>query len=183
MTTTPCRYVYRVNATNEITFVSPEWLEFAIENGALSLTQSKVVGTSIWRFVTGDSTRRLYEELFRRLRVHRAELAIPFNCDSPTVVRDMTLTLRALGAGSIELEGRLNSTRERQPISLLDPYIERMAGTVSICSLCRKVQLASDWISVEEAVVRKRWLTSTPLPQLDEALCPICEALAVQSTS
>jgi hypothetical protein len=131
------RYVYRIDASDTITFVSPEWLRFAEENEAPELTEAAVIGKTIWRFITGIETRILYEDLFGGLRARRSEIIIPFQCDSPTVIRRMSLTLRSLGTGGIECEGRLLQVKTREPVAILSRWAARSDESIQICSLCR----------------------------------------------
>jgi hypothetical protein len=170
------RYVYRIDKNDRIGFVNSDWLQFAQENDAAQLTSAQVLGTCVWDHVTGSVTRRLYEELFRLLRTGRVERQLPFNCDSPTIVRNMTLTIRTMGGGALELEGTLVRTQARQPASILDCRTPRTDERVAICSLCRAVLVGNDWVTVDDAIGRRRWFAGSRLPQLEESICPACEA-------
>jgi hypothetical protein len=170
-------YSYRINSEDQIVYVNREWLQFAKENDAPDLTESTVLGTKIWRYVKGDETRRLYSELFFNLRNNKKELTLPFNCDSPHLIRNMILTLRALGSGSIELECRLSSVQKREYVGIFDSRVERTDYFVRICSICRKFHVDGEWLSVTDVLGRKRWFTSVPLPQLEESLCSSCECM------
>jgi hypothetical protein len=171
---TPNRYVYRIDESDVITHVSPQWLEFAETNEAPELTADNVLGKPIWHFITGPSTRTFYEALYRNLRFRRSEIMIPFRCDSPTVIRQMTLTLRPLGAGTIECEGRLDHTQTREPITILFRWAARSDEKIPICSLCRRLDLNGEWVEVREAVVRRRFFNNVPVPRLEETVCPTC---------
>ena len=173
------QFSYRINAEDQITHVSPEWLQFAQENDAPALTENTVIGSKIWLYITGDATRRLYDELFSSLRRDKTELAFPFNCDSPVLIRNMTLTLRSIGGGSIEFNCRLNSVQERNYVGLFDRRMERREESVRICSLCRKIHVDGDWVSLSNVIGRKRWFTSVPLPQLEESVCSSCERISL----
>ncbi|MGC4063660.1 MAG: hypothetical protein QM784_03250 [Polyangiaceae bacterium] len=170
--------VYRIDSKDRIVHVGGQWQGFAEENGAPHLEASRVVGTSLWSFVAGEDVRRLYMELFRTLRSERRVLIVPFNCDSPTVVRHMTLKMQSLSGGDIELEGRLTSTRERPPVHLLDCERRRAERHIPICSFCRRVPDREEWLALESAVVRKRLLAGDQAPALKETVCPECEAVA-----
>jgi hypothetical protein len=178
MTSAVTTYLYRIDSTDAITFVSPAWLQFAQDNDAPELNAKNVLGSSLWTHVTGEHTRRLYALLFNSLRASRQESAIPFNCDSPTTVRHMTLTLRGLAGGAIELEGRVNLTQERPYTPLLDRRATRSDATVAICSVCRRLQIDDAWVAVDKAIGRQRWLTSVSVPKLDESLCPMCHGMS-----
>lgn len=178
------RYIYRVDGTDQITFVNSEWLEFARENSAPELTEPLVLGSSIWKFITGAETRLLYESLFSHLRAKNNEVAVPFHCDSPTVIRKMELTLRSMPHGGIEFEGRLLEARERAYAPILDRGVPRTAEEVVICSLCRRILVAQgEWNELEAAIVRLRLFARAIMPRLNEHVCPQCRDHAIQDTT
>jgi len=166
--------VYRIDAADTITFVGPEWLRFAVENEAPELTEAAVVGRPIWSFITGEETRRLYAELFRDLRVRPTEITIPFRCDSPTVVRHMSLDLRSHGGGELELEGRLLHAATREPVDVLSRRAERSAESLPICSLCRRLFVQGEWVDAGTAIVRRRLFNAAAVPRLAETVCEAC---------
>ena len=168
------RYLYRIDARDRIEHVNADWLRFAEDNDAPELCLPDVIGSVIWDHVTGMATQSLYRELFQRMRLGRLEVAIPFNCDSPTVVREMTLTLRSLSGGVIELEGRLNRVQSRERVNILERRTMRGTEAVAICSLCRKISLDDGWMTIEEAIGRRRWFTVSESPQLEGSLCSVC---------
>jgi hypothetical protein len=177
-TMTGNRYLYRVDATDRITSVSKDWLAFALENDAAHLTERLVLGSSVWDYVSGADVIRLYRELFLSVRARHAELEIPFNCDAPDLIRNMTLTLRSLPGGAIELESRVLTVVKRPPVLLLQHSVERSEQCVQICSLCRCLNLDGEWIPIGSALSLRRWLTALPVPRLQESLCSNCEMLA-----
>jgi hypothetical protein len=176
MAESPDRYVYRIDASDTITFVNPEWLRFAEENEAPELTEAAVMGKPIWGFITGIETRILYKDLFGGLRTRRSEIIIPFRCDSPTVIRHMSLTLRSLGAGGIECEGRLLQVETRDPVAILSRWAARSDDSIQICSLCRRLMIQGAWIEVSVAIVRRRLFSIAPVPRLEETVCPTCRS-------
>ena len=171
---TPSYFAYRIDRADVISFVSPEWVQFALANEAPQLTEGNVVGKPIWDFIAGKEVRTLYESLFRNLRSRRGEIAIPFQCDAPSLVRYMTLTLRSLHSGGIECEGRLDRTEPREAVAILSRGVARSKDSIPICSLCRRLSVFEEWLEVRAAIVRKRLFTATALPRLEETLCPEC---------
>jgi hypothetical protein len=174
MTEPPERYVYGIDASDTISFVSPEWLRFAQDNQAPELTEPAVVGKPIWQFITGAETRVLYEDLFRGLRARPSEIIVPFRCDSSTVIRHMSLTLRSRSSGGIECEGRLLQAEVREPIDILSRWVARSDASVPICSLCRRLLVGEDWTEAGVAIVRARLFCTVPVPRLAETVCPTC---------
>jgi hypothetical protein len=171
----PSYYVYRIDGSDVVSFVSPEWVRFAQSNEAPELTAEQVVGKPIWHFVAGKEARTLYEQLYASLRSRRADISIPFRCDAPAQIRQMTLTLRSLGAGGIECEGRLDRIEARESVAALSRHGPRSEESISICSLCRRVSVFDEWMEIRAAIVRKRLFGAMPLPRLDENVCPDCK--------
>lgn len=166
--------VYRIDASDTITYVNPEWIRFAEANDAPDLTADAVVGKSIWSFINGVDTQSLYKELFRNLRSHPSEIIIPFRCDSPKIIRHMSLTLGSLRAGGIECEGRILQQEVRKPVALLSKWAARSRESIEICSLCRRLSVRGKWMEVTEAIVRRRLFNTNPVPRLEETVCLEC---------
>ena len=90
------RFDYALDGSDVIVSLGEAWLRFARENGAPELCRESVVGRSLWEYVTGDTTRQLYQAIFRRVRDRGETLVLPFRCDSPERFRFMEL---AIGCG------------------------------------------------------------------------------------
>jgi hypothetical protein len=176
-TETPSYYVYRIDASDVLSFVSPEWVHFAQSNEAPELTEANVVGKPIWDFITGEVARTLYGSLFSNLRSRRGEMAIPFRCDAPSAVRHMTLTLRSMNGRAIECEGRLDRIEPREPVAILSRGVARSQDSIPICSLCRRMAIFEEWLEVRAAIVRKRLFNAMSLPRLEETVCPECKCV------
>jgi hypothetical protein len=171
------RYVYVLDALDRITFVSPEWLRFAQANEAPELTEARVVGKPIWDFIAGTDSCNFYAAIYHNLRYRGFAITIPFRCDSPTVVRQMSLTLRPLPAGAIECEGILLQAKTREPITILFRWVARSDESIPICSLCRRLSVLGEWMELREAVIRKRLVNIAPVPRLEETVCPTCNCI------
>jgi hypothetical protein len=169
---------YRIDARDRITFVSPAWIAFALNNGAPELTGERVLGKSLWGFVADKETRHLYGLLFKKVRRDRRVITLPFNCDSPMLRRYMELAISALPDGAIALAGHLLREESRKPARLLDPMAERSESFLRMCSWCKRVDAgANDWIEVEDAIRRLTLFSSSVLPQLTHGICPTCRSL------
>jgi hypothetical protein len=170
-------FTYRIDAADAITYVGEAWLLFAADNEAPELTREVVLGQPIWRFIAGEETSRLYREIVLTLRQSRAEATIPFRCDSPTVIRQMALTLRSLPDGGVEFEGRLLSATTRPPVAVFSRWAERSEAVLPICSLCRLIRAPDGWLEAAQAVATGRLFNATPVPRLEETVCPSCNGL------
>jgi len=58
--------VWTIDRENVITSVGGDWDAFAESNDAASLCGSSVVGRSLFDFISGEETQRIYRLLLRR---------------------------------------------------------------------------------------------------------------------
>src|SRR4051812_35162207 len=78
----PETYVYRITPDDVIEFVNDSWLRFAVANDAPRLVP-EVLGSSLWKHISGPQVVHLSRELLTRVRASRCEVYLPFRCDSP----------------------------------------------------------------------------------------------------
>lgn len=171
-------YAYAIDRDDIVSSVSDDWLEFARENRASSLTRDHVVGASLWKFIAGLETRLLYEGLFRRVRRSAEIIELPFRCDSPDRFRFMRLALAPGTEDSIECEGILLREQERPYYSILDRVFPRSQERLTMCSLCKRIH-AFDlrWLELEDAIHQLDLFDSAQLPEIDYAVCDECAAV------
>jgi hypothetical protein len=170
---------YAVDGDDIIVSVGDDWLKFARDNGAPELSRNSVIGHSLWEYVSGNSTRELYEVIFRRARDERRTLVLPFRCDSPDRFRFMQLAIESGEGPELRLTGRLLREQPRPYLKLLDRLVTRSSDPLGICSVCLRVQiLDTTWVEAQEAVERLRLFDSVELPLLDFRVCGDCVEIA-----
>jgi hypothetical protein len=177
--------VYRLDARDVITRVNAAWRAFATENGAPALA-ARAVGTSLWAHVDGAETRRLYRAVHAAVRRSGRPVTLPFRCDAPAEQRWMTLTVRPLGGGHLQVVSALVRRAAQARVPLLDPAAPRGAGQLVMCSWCKRVRLDADdanadagW--VDASAVRPHGIpdgAGAPwrAPRLVHDVCPGCAA-------
>jgi hypothetical protein len=176
------KYRYAVNANDAITSVSPLWLAFARENGASQLTCEAVMGRSLWDFIDGVETTRLYKAIVQRVRTSILRVMVPFRCDSPTLRRYMRLEITRQPEGSVQFDGVLERVEPTTRLNLLDPAFPRSRATLTLCSCCKRALVEPyGWLEIEDVAVRLHLLEEKNAPQLRSAVCPECLAAAYVS--
>ncbi len=169
-------YVHRIDAGLCISFVCPEWLAFASENGYDTSAQAEL-GRPLFSAIVDEETRHLYKVLIQRARSSRHPLEFSYRCDSPDRRRWMRMQMRYLAdSDEVEFASRLLRTEERphMPLIALDhkrPVSERM---LSMCSWCKSVLAEQAWVEVEEAVRQLRIFASDAMPRISHGICPDC---------
>ena len=119
-------------------------MSFARDNGGEPLTEASVLGTSLWKYVSGAEVRHVYGHLFRRGR-SGAAMAFPFRCDSPTIRRFHEMRMGSLEAGEIEVSCYLLREEQRAtgPMALLDTGVPRGTELITMCGLVLEVPEAA----------------------------------------
>jgi len=169
------RFVYCVDAKNELSSVNPDWVSFAEENGAQQLKPDAVVGRPLLSFVEGMEAKHLYGILMARVREHQRVLEVPFRCDAPSVRRFMRLRVSPLEDSGLEFVGWIVREEQRKSVALTDASAMRSDEFLGICSWCKKVRVDSAWVEAEEAIERLRLFQSPEQPRLTHGICPSCD--------
>lgn len=169
-------YAYRVDATGILTDVSPNWDAFALANDGSHLVAKYVVGRPLLDFITDDTTRLIYALVFERLSSRTEPLKFPFRCDSPDKRRSMEMTLQPLPEGGLRLESRVLYVERRPPVAVLDARAERGDGLLRMCSWCKRVEVAREWVELERYVADSGVMSAPKPPRVTHGMCPSCSA-------
>ena len=171
-------YDYAIDRSNVIESVSDAWLDFAQKNGAPELTREKVIGRSLWEFVSSSDTLSFYHALFHRVRSKDIEVDIPFRCDSPDLLRFMVLNLRPGPNSGLKLSGRLLREEKRTHVPLINEFIGAGEQRFVMCSLCKRVNAFGSWLEPEEAVKRFHVFETVHAADVQHGMCDQCQELA-----
>lgn len=169
------RYRYRVDAADKIVWVDALWLAFAQENGAAELVEDFVLGRSLWDFVSGEDTRRLYFEIHARARSSDRPVVLPFRCDSPSLQRHMRLKITRESGGQLFYESLLVRAVPQRCLQVLDSEQPRSNTFLLMCSCCKRSFVEPmGWLSVEDVSVRLGLFDTQKVPELRHTICPEC---------
>jgi hypothetical protein len=169
------RLTYRINPDDIIEFVNDAWVRFALENGTPSLSQG-VIGSSLWKYISGPQVVHLSRELLARVRESHCEATVPFRCDSPTMRRFMRMKILPLGKSKVEFGTWIEREEPyRQPIQLLDPTIAKgQEKLLRMCAWCKKIDVAGSWHEIEDAIGRLRLFDDLAIPAITHGMCDDC---------
>ncbi len=169
-------FLYRIDAKDRITYVNPEWSDFARENQAEHLSRpGAVIGLTLWEFITDASTRHLLRLFLRRIRHSFDSVTIPFRCDSPGIRRFMESSIVPLQDQSVEFRCRVLREEIRPPIVLLLRRNETSDRIIMMCSWCKRIKVPRlGWVNIEEALVVSRLFNRHPMPGVSHGICPQC---------
>lgn len=164
---------YRLNGRDEIVFVNDAWNVFASANAGEHLTEARVLGQSLWRFVTDGPTRVLYSTVLARVRDGRSAKFV-FRCDSPDCRRLLEMEVAAAPGGLAEFRVRTISEEVRPPQPLLDADRPHTEELLRMCGWCKKVDLGDRWAEVEEAAASLGLFERPLLPHVTHGICGPC---------
>lgn len=177
------------------------WNAFAKANGGESLCDGNgVLGCSVFSFVTGPAVAELYRRWFDAVLHGRAPRSrVLTRCDSPTVQRELMVTITPLVGSHGRIEAMLFQSQTlseeiRPKISLFDFAAERrrLSGqpalpVLAMCSYCQNVRFpagSSDDIGTWMSAERYYQQGGATDVRISHGICPDCfarETLALAS--
>lgn len=169
---------YRLDAADRLVDVDDTWDDFARANDAPELVRTAVLGRRIWEFVVDESTRAVYELLFRRTRATGQTLRFPLRCDAPDRLRLLDVEITPAGGDSLVIRTQLVREEPRSPLPLLDRRVPRSDARLEVCAWCARLRLpASDlWVALEHGCATLRLFEQARLPEVNHGMCPRCLA-------
>jgi len=167
--------LYELNARDEISSVSEEWLRFALANGGEPLGAAQILGRLLWDFIGDLETQHIYRLLHRRVRAGGAPVRLCFRCDAPDRRRLLDLGISAGSESGLIYRVRTLKEQERQPMALLEHDHPRSEHFVTICAWCERVAVpAHGWLEIEAAIAVLPALAEPRPPQLTHGVCEGC---------
>lgn len=172
-------YCYAIDEQDRLTHLSDDWLSFAAENNAAELTESSLLGHSLWEYIEGQDTILLYKKLFERVRETQQQQCLPFRCDAPIFERHMRMNIVPQPSGSIHFDCVIVKVRIVPAVHLLEPTQRRSADCLHMCSFCKRVEVPPlGWLEVAEVVGRMHLFRAEQMPKVQQTVCPLCRERA-----
>ena len=166
---------YRLNERDEIVFVNEAWDAFAARNSGGHLSSARVLGRPLWDFITDQATELLYRDVLARIRAGRL-VRFVFRCDSADCRRRLEMEVSGGPGNGAEFRVRTLSEEARPPQSLFDPDRPHAEDLLRVCGWCKKVDVGSHWVEVEEAVSVLGLFERPLLPGVTHGICESCFA-------
>jgi hypothetical protein len=168
-------FIWIIDDADKIVHVNEDWLAFAGENNAPQLTASLVLDQPIWRFIQGQETSYLYNQIFSRVRAGRSPVKFPFRCDSPDCRRFMEMKLALLPGDAIQFMAQMFREEWRDPVDLLDASRDRTREFVKVCSWCKRIDIPGrSWGEIEAAITALDLFGHHSMPRMTHTICDSC---------
>lgn len=135
---------YTVDRNDRITAVDQGWDRFALENGGADACAAQVVGARLVDAISGDPVRMFMTAILMRVRASGQAETIPYRCDSDTVKRYYTMTVRPLPDGSVRVEHDLHHDEPGAVTVRVRPAATGTRGVMR-CSLCCRIDEGAGW--------------------------------------
>jgi len=161
------RVYYRIDAHDRIVDVDEEWERIACEGPRTC--RHEVVGQDLFDFVVGDATRMYLTAAFMAARTTGTDRIHTYRCDTPTLKREMRMTVHPEEDGGITVRHELiRSTPLKSPRHFVT---DEQAGWLR-CSVCLRLRhpRAGLWLSPESA----RALGADPV-RVTYGVCARCD--------
>ncbi len=171
-------YIYTIDENDKIVEVSPNWADFARENGGKEdILPPLLYELPLWKYIADAETRYLYHLLIDNIRKGAMEFTVPIQCDSPDLKRFIQIRMQSLPENKIRFTSTIIKTQPREALLLLDPQRAQDQSLVRICSFCKKIDIGHEtWVETEEAVLHLHLLEKDKMPGLTHGVCPSCYA-------
>jgi hypothetical protein len=166
--------VYRIDGEGMIRYVNEQWDVFANENDGGNVVSSRVLGQSIWPFLSDATVRDLYQRMTRVAAGGRT-ITFQYRCDSPLALRILKMTIRPVAHGQVEFASLLKRRVDRARLALLDSRQARSGRLLRICGWCHRVAAGSGrWIELEDAAQTLGLFMDATIPTLTHGICDGC---------
>ena len=166
--------VYCIDRDNRLCSFNDEWDCFALTNKSAGIVAEKLLGSNLLDHISDDTLRYLTEQLIDKVRKEAVIINLPMRCDSPDVMREMSIGLSPGDSGEVRFVVKLLRSELREPVAFLDPEVERRDEFLSLCSWCKRVSHEGAWKSLDDAIRVLSLLEAERPPKITHSLCPDC---------
>jgi hypothetical protein len=172
---------YSIDASDRLTQVDDEWLPFAADNDAASLTPDAVLGRSLYSFIGDITTTHLWKKILVNVRNGRL-LDLTVRCDSSRLRRIIRIRASADPDGGVTFETSCLSVVSRDPVPI--PTATLSGGPQTLCSWCQRIRLPDlTWVPLEEGISRLNLFGGSIPSLISHGICDDCFARALAPAS
>ncbi len=140
---------YRIDATDRIVAVNPEWAQFARDNDAPDLAVLPL-DQPLWSYVTDPHLAMLWKSLVERVRASGQSVRVPFRCDAPWARRWLVMTLDAEPHDVVRFCSTLLREEPREHLAILDAHTARdlSLAPLRMCAWCNRCHDGTAWVEL-----------------------------------
>ncbi len=165
--------VYRIDASDRISFVDARFHVFAHDNDWLDSRAQLLLGSCLWDHISDRRTQQIYRDLVAKVRRTDLPVTVPLRCDTPELRRFLELRIRHLGGGTVEFASSVLRLEPRPPVRLLVAVVPRSEKLIVMCSWCKRMA-TPEWLEVEAAIAKLNLFDAAVFPAITHGICEEC---------
>jgi hypothetical protein len=165
--------VYDLDVALHVVAVDEAWAGFAVANGAPDLQPPRCLGKSVLGAIADPTTALVYRRLFDRVQLRAEPVRFGIRCDSPVQRRFLEFEIGPR-PGGFRVHSTVVRTEPRHAQELLTSGRFDDGTVLQMCGWCKRVDVAGEWVEVEEAVRRLSLFDRDVLPRVAHTMCEEC---------
>ena len=165
---------YLLDRDNRVTRLCPQWSGVARERMAAALDDEMVIGRSVWDFVHGGATLRLYDALLSHARRTGRRVQFAYRGDSPDAIRYMRMTLLPGPRGAVRFRSELLHEQSRQRAVYFTHAVYPRHPELLQCGLCQKIEHQGRWYTLAEALAYTDAIDELMPTEVGDTVCDSC---------
>lgn len=165
---------YLLSPNDRIERVCDAWSQAAALRMGERLHGEQVLGRSIWEFINGGPTQRLYDALYRHVRATGRGVGFGYRGDSPGAIRYMHMHIIPGPAGRVHLRSELLHEQSRGRAIYFVHVDYRRHPALLQCSLCQRLNANGRWYTVSEALEHTGLIDALLPVEVGDTVCNCC---------
>ncbi len=165
---------YRLDRNDRVAQVCPHWSAAARERMAVGLDDEYVLGRSLWDFIHGGATQRLYDALLHHARTTGRKIAFNYRGDSPGAIRYMRMVLVPGQGGSVRFRSELLHDQPRRREIYFTHVAYPARPDLLQCGLCQKLDHLGRWHTVDEIINYTDAIDDLFPTEVGDTICDSC---------
>lgn len=164
--------IYEIDATNRLVVWNDAWAQFARENDAPDLVAP--AQQLLWKYFQNHALIYLYNQLVEKVRQTQTALQFDYRCDSADRRRYLRLRVEPMAASHVRFRSQLLREEIREPIPWEGVEGEDRGDVLTMCSLCKKINLDGKWVEIEAMFGEGLLAASEETIEVSHGLCQPC---------
>jgi len=165
---------YLLDGNDRVTRVCPQWSEVARQRMALRLDDEMVLGRSLWDFVHGGATQRLYDALIHHTRKTGRRTAFNYRGDSPGAIRYMRMVIVPGQGGVVRFRSELLHEQSRPREVYFTHAAYPCRPDLMQCGLCHRLEHHGRWYTLPEALKFTDAIDELMPTEVGDTVCDQC---------
>ena len=165
---------YLLDRSDRITKVCPNWSDLARQRMAMRLDEEMVLGRSLWDFVQGGATQRLYDTLIHHVRRTGRKITFNYRGDSPDAIRYMRMVLLPGVHGIVRFRSELLHEQSRQRAVYFTHAAYPRHPELLQCGLCNRLEHNGRWYTLDDALRYTDAIDELMPTEVGDTVCDGC---------